>query len=278
MKNNEYNKIGKLYVVPSPIGNLEDVTYRSIKILNEVDYILCEDTRHSILFLNKFNIKTKLISYYKEVENQKKDKVLSDILNGKKVALISDAGMPGISDPGNILISYLIENNIEIVTIPGASASITAMVNSGFDTTHFIFYGFLNTKKSKKESELKTILNYNMPVIIYESPNRINETLEIISNIDSKRRVSISREMTKIFEETIRGKAIDLINNFKEKGEFVLVIDKKSDDILDFKDLDLKEHFEYYILKGYSKKDAIKQIAKDLNVPKNDIYKLFTND
>lgn len=278
MENNDYDKIGKLYVVPSPIGNLDDATFRSIEVLNSVDYILCEDTRHSILFLNKFNIKTKLVSYYKEVENQKKDIVLSDIQAGKKVALISDAGMPGISDPGNILISYLIQNDIEVITIPGATASVTALVNSGFDTTHFMFYGFLNTKKNKKESELKTILNYTMPVIIYESPNRINETLQIISEIDPVRKVSISREMTKLFEETIRGKARDLIGTFKEKGEFVLVIDKKSDDVLDFKDLDIEKHYEYYILKGYSKKDAIKQMAKDLNVPKNDIYKLFTND
>ena len=267
---------GKLYIVPTPIGNLDDTTFKTIKILSFVDYILAEDTRHSIKFLNHFNISKKLVSYYKEVENEKADFIVSDLLKGKNLALISDAGTPGISDPGEVIIKKAIENNIKVEVLPGANAFVPAIVGSGLNTAHFIFYGFLNHSKSKKKKELLKLLNNVYPIIFYESPHRITETLEIIKELYPNRKLSLSRELTKIHEEYLRGTAEEILNILTPKGEFVLIVDSSNVvESIDFKNMDINEHYNFYKSQGLDKKEIIKKISKDLNIHKSEIYKLF---
>lgn len=267
----------KLYIVPTPIGNLEDITLRAINTLKNVDYILAEDTRHSLKLLNHFKISKKLVSYYKDVEAKKIEKIIRDLKNGVKIALISDAGTPGISDPGMLLISEAIKENIPIETLPGACAMIPAIVSSGFDTTHFTFYGFLPHLRSNNKIKeiLKAIMESTFPVILYESPFRIKNTLKLISEIDNNRNVVVAKELTKIHEEFLRGKAVDLIDLINPKGEFVLIIDKKDTTKETNKTPDPYILFDEYISLGISKNEAIKKIAKKLNVAKNDIYQLF---
>ncbi|MGP1608655.1 MAG: 16S rRNA (cytidine(1402)-2'-O)-methyltransferase [Clostridium sp.] len=270
---------GTLFIVPTPVGNLEDITLRAIKVLKDVDYILAEDTRHSLKLLNHFNITNSLISYYKDVEKKKLQNIINDLKNGKDIALISDAGTPGISDPGNILIKEAIKENIKVTTLPGATALIPAIVTSNFDTTHFIFYGFLNNNTTKRKKELENILSFNFPTIIYEAPHRILKTLKTISEIDEKTEICIAREISKIHEQYIYGTVTEVLEKLESlKGEIVLIIynAKENNDIL--KNLTLEEHYSYYEHKGLSKKEIIKQIARDLNVNKDTIYKKFIND
>lgn len=277
------NQIGELFIVPTPIGNLEDMTFRAINTLKSVDYILAEDTRHSKKLLNHFNIQNKLVSYYKEVEEKKLDPIIFDLKSGKKIALISDAGTPGISDPGNLLIINAIKNNIKVTTLPGSVAFIPAIVASGLVTNHFIFYGFLSHQTAKRKQELNELLKSKYPVIFYESPHRIKSTLEIIEKLDNVRNLILAREISKLHEEFLRGNASYILENLNTKGEMVLIIDKMGDEDLeklekesDIKtNMTIKEKYSYYENLGMNKKDIIKQIAKDLNVHKSEIYKEF---
>lgn len=277
------NQIGELFIVPTPIGNLEDMTFRAINTLKSVDYILAEDTRHSKKLLNHFNIQNKLVSYYKEVEEKKLEPIIFDLKSGKKIALISDAGTPGISDPGNLLIINAIKNNIKVTTLPGAVAFIPAIVASGLITNHFIFYGFLSHQTAKRKQELSELLKSKYPVIFYESPHRIKSTLEIIEKLDNVRNLILAREISKLHEEFLRGNASYILENLNTKGEMVLIIDKMGDEDLeklekesDIKtNMTIKERYSYYENSGMNKKDIIKQIAKDLNVHKSEIYKEF---
>lgn len=264
---------GKLYIVGTPIGNLEDFSLRGIETLKKVDYILAEDTRVSLKLLNNFDIKKKLISYYKEKEKNKEEIIINDLISGKNIALISDAGMPIISDPGAILVRSAIKNNIKVITIPGPSAGITAFANSGLLDGKYIFYGFM-----KNINELNEIMYNEFPTIIYESPNRIKKVLEKISELDKNRYLIIGRELTKIHEEYYYGTANEIKEKIIEKGEMVLIIDKSNELYINKEDVSFKEVYKFYLQKGFSKKDIIKKISLDYNLPKNEVYKEFTND
>ena len=274
---------GILYLVATPIGNLEDITLRAINILNEVDLIAAEDTRQTLKLLNHLKIKKPLISYYKQNENIKSEILINNLLEGKNIALVSDAGTPAISDPGEEIVKEAIKNNIKIIPIPGACAAINAIIGSGFSTKEFLFVGFLSTNKKEKKEKLQELKEENKTIIIYEAPHRILNTLEEIKEIFGDIEISLAREITKIHEEFIRGSISEIIEkNINTKGEFVIVLNNnkeiknnKLQEILN--NLSLEEHYEYYKVKGLEKKEIIKKIAKDRDVNKNEIYQYFLN-
>jgi 16S rRNA (cytidine1402-2'-O)-methyltransferase len=220
--------MSKLYIVPTPIGNLKDITFRAIEVLKEVDLILCEDTRVSSKLLKHYNISTTLKSYHQHNEHRIIDKIIKQLLeNNYSYALISDAGTPGISDPGYLLIRECIKNEIDIENLPGATAFVPALINSGFPCDKFIFEGFLPHKKGRK-SRLENLANQDRTIILYESPYRIIKLLKEIHEYFNNPRVSISREITKLYEETIRGKPLEIVKTLevkKIKGEFVVLIE-----------------------------------------------------
>ena len=220
--------MAKLYIVPTPIGNLEDITFRAINILTDVDLILCEDTRRSKKLLIHYNIDTPLRSHHKFNEHKEVGKVVDKILSGEKIALISDAGTPGISDPGFLAVRTCLENNIEVECLPGATALVPALVSSGIPFERFVFEGFLPVKKGRK-TRLEKLTNEDRTMIFYESPHKLLKTLNDFSNsFGADRKISVSREITKIYEETIRGSVEHIINLFTDKipkGEFVIIVE-----------------------------------------------------
>ena len=222
--------MSKLYIVPTPIGNLEDMTYRAVRVLNEVDLILAEDTRNSGKLLKHFNISTPMQSHHMHNEHKTVDHIASRILAGEKIALISDAGTPAISDPGFLLTRTCIENNIEVECLPGATAFVPALVNSGFPNDRFIFEGFLPVKKGR-QTRLKLLAEEPRTVILYESPHKLNKTLaDLIQYFGEDRMVSVSRELTKLHEETVRGPLKEVLSYYETKppkGEIVVVIKGK---------------------------------------------------
>lgn len=272
---------GKLYIVATPIGNLEDITFRAINVLKSVDFIAAEDTRHTLKLLNHFDIQKKLVSYYKEIEKNKSDVLIKELLNGKNIAIVSDAGTPGISDPGEEIIKKAIENNIEIIPIPGACAFINALISSGLSTKEFCFIGFLSANKKEREDKLEEIKYLNKTILFYEAPHKLKTTLESIFKILGNRNIVLAKEITKIHETFIRGKVEDILKSIEEpKGEFVIVIEgseitQKEIEKNNLNEMSLEEHYEYYKNKGLDKKEIIKAIAKDRNLPKNDIYQEF---
>mgnify|MGYP001561803582 FL=1 len=220
--------MAKLYIVPTPIGNLEDFTFRAINVLKDVDLILCEDTRRSKKLLTHYSIETPLRSHHKFNEHKEIGKIIDKILSGEKIALISDAGTPGISDPGFLAVRSCLENNIEVECLPGATALIPALVNSGIPFDKFVFEGFLPVKKGRK-TKLEKLSEEERTMIFYESPHKLLKTLKDFCNsFGPERKVSISRELTKIYEETIRLSLEDAIKLFTEKppkGEFVIIVE-----------------------------------------------------
>jgi len=220
--------MAKLYIVPTPIGNLEDFTFRAINVLKDVDLILCEDTRRSKKLLIHYDIETPLRSHHKFNEHKEIGKVVNKILSGEKIALISDAGTPGISDPGFLAVRTCLENNIEVECLPGATALIPALVNSGIPFDKFVFEGFLPVKKGRK-TKLEKLSEEERTMVFYESPHKLLKTLKDFSNsFGQERKVAISRELTKIYEETIRLSLEDAVKLFTEKppkGEFVIIIE-----------------------------------------------------
>ena len=280
MKESKLKEKGILYIVATPIGNLEDITIRAINILKEVDCIAAEDTRHTLKLLNHLEISKPLISYHRHNEETKSDILLEKLKNGENIALVSDAGTPGICDPGEEIICKCIEEKIKIVPIPGACAIVNALICSGLDTKKFLFLGFLSINKKIRKEELEKIKNSQETIIIYEAPHKLKETLKDLSNILENRKITIARELTKIHEEFVRGTAKELLETFQEvKGEMVLIIEKNqvkiktNEEIL--ANLTLEEHYNYYEEKGFEKKEIIKKIAKDRNLPKNEIYQKF---
>ena len=272
---------GNLYIVATPIGNLDDITFRAIDTLKNVDIIFAEDTRHTIKLLNHFNISKPLMSYYKQKEKMKSEEIINLLKDGKNIAIVSDAGTPAISDPGEEIVRRAIESNIKIVPIPGACALILGLITSGFNTKEFIFLGFIDEKKQKDKFE--EIKYEKKTIIIYEAPHRIKRTLNNIREILGDRNITIGKELTKIHEEFIIGKISDVIEKLNEhKGEYVITIEgSKISNIekekIDLSNKTLEEHYEFYKNKGFSQKEIIKQIAKDRKQIKNDIYKYFLN-
>ena len=272
---------GTLYLVATPMGNLEDITIRALNILKEVDLIAAEDTRHTLGLLNHFEISKPLISYYKETEKIKSPILVEKLLNGKNIALVSDAGTPGISDPGEEIVKEAIKNDIKIVPIPGACAFVNALIPSGMNTREFSFIGFLSANKKEKKDKLEELKYETKTLIFYEAPHKLSNTLEVMLEILGDRNIVLARELTKIHEEFIRGKISTIIEQIVDtKGEFVIIVEgnnisKKDKEILDLNELTLEEHYKYYENTGISKKEIIKKIAKDRNVNKNEIYQYF---
>ena len=266
----------KVYIVSTPIGNLEDMTFRAVKVLKEVNVILCEDTRHSIKLLNHFEIKNKLISYHKFNEKERIDYILSLINEEKKIALISDAGTPLISDPGSILVKELIENNIKFTVVPGANALLPALILSGFNSEEFLFIGFLQKKYNKKEEKLKTLKDLDKTLIFYSSPYELKDLLKAISNILGNRKVAISKEITKIHETTYRDEVINIIDIFENeeniKGEFVVVVEGNKEEKKNLSMEETKEIFQKRVESGENPKDIIKNLAKENNLNKRELY------
>ena len=268
---------GTLYIVATPIGNLEDITLRALKILKSVDLIAAEDTRHTLKLLNHFEISKPLISYHRHNEDTKTDVLIEKLKNGENIALVSDAGTPGICDPGAQAIKQAIEENIKVIPIPGACASIQALIGSGLDTSEFIFMGFLPTNKKNRNAKLKEIENATKTLILYEAPHKIKQTLIDLKNVLNGRKIVIARELTKIHEEFLRINIDELIEKADDlKGEICIVIESKTlEETNQFENMSIEEHYKYYEMQGLEKKEIIKQIAKDRKVPKNEIYQLF---
>lgn len=215
-----------LYIVSTPIGNLDDITLRALDTLKKADMIACEDTRHTKILLNKHGIDKKLISYHQHSGEAKISQIVSSLENGEDVALVTDAGTPGISDPGSKLIKRAIEANIDITSVPGSTAFVSALSISGFDTSEFVFIGFLPHKKGR-QTKLKEIAEEKRTVVLYESVHRIKKLLRELSEVIPDRQICVTRELTKKFEEIYRGKPADIIDKITEKGEFVVVIEGK---------------------------------------------------
>ena len=272
---------GKLYLCATPIGNLEDMTYRVVRTLKEVDLIGAEDTRNSIKLLNHFEIETPMQSYHEFNKYDKAKELVQMMLDGKDIALITDAGTPGISDPGEELVKECIENGIEVTSLPGASACVTAISISGLSTQRFCFEAFLPKDKKKKENVLKQLQNETRTIIIYEAPHRLTKTLAELEKALGNRRVSINRELTKKYEEsflTTLKEAREKYEAEEPRGEFVLVIEGKDQEALDqeerqkWEDMSLENHMKIYLDEGLDKKAAMKKVAKDRGVSKRDIY------
>ena len=274
---------GKIYLVATPIGNLEDITIRALNILKEVDLIAAEDTRHTLGLLNHFEISKPLISYYKQNEKSKSEMLIQKVLEGQNIAVVSDAGTPGISDPGEEIVKVAIKNNIEVIPIPGACAFVNALIASGLNTREFCFVGFLSTEKREKKEKLESLKYETKTLIFYEAPHKLKTTLEIIYEIFGERKIVLARELTKIHEEFIRGNISEILEKVEVmKGEFVILIEGSIESKADIQkskinDQTLEEHYEMYERQGLEKKEIIKKIAKDRNVNKNEIYQYFIN-
>ena len=269
---------GKLYLVATPIGNLEDITLRALRILKEVDYIAAEDTRNTLKLLNHFEIKKPLISNHRHNEEEREDGLIEKLKEGKNIAVVSDAGTPGISDPGEVIAKRAIEENIEVIPIPGACAAINALIASGLDTKEFVFLGFLPLNKKLRKEKLEEIKNENKTIIIYEAPHKIKDSLNDLKEVIGERKIVLARELTKIHEEFIRGSINEIIEKSENlKGEMILLIEGSKEinceNILN--NLSLEEHYNVYEKQGLDKKEIIKKIAKDRGVNKNEIYQYF---
>ena len=277
---------GKLYLVPTPIGNLKDMTLRGLEVLKAADIIAAEDTRQTIKLLNHFNIKKFMISYHKHNEQSKGDEIISELKNGKSIAIVTDAGTPGISDPGSVVVEKCIKEEIDFEVLPGATAITTALVYSGLNTTRFLFRGFIPRETKERKILLEEIKNVKDTVIFYESPYRIKSTLEMLLETLGDRNIALCRELTKLYEEIKRGKISDVmreITDINVKGELVLVVDGKKQEEIDkenqqeWEKIDIDEHIDILINQGLSKKEAIKEVAKVRKLRKNEVYKYSIN-
>ena len=267
-----FNNKATLFLIPTPIGNLEDITIRSLNTLKEVEVIFSEDTRVTSQLLKYFNIHKKLISSHSYNEEMNTEKLLSYLESGKNVGLVSDRGTPVISDPGYVLAKCAIDNGYNVVALPGTTAFVPALIASGLNPNPFLFIGFLSNKSSKRKKELLELKNYPYTLIFYEAPHRLSETLTDIKDTLGNRKISISREISKKFEEIYRGKLNEIIDEVKDaKGEFVIVVDGNYDKI-EYNNISIAEHIELFIKEGNDLKSAIKLVAKERNVPKSEIY------
>ena len=272
---------GKLYLVATPIGNLEDITFRALKVLESVDLIAAEDTRHTLGLLNHFNISKPLISYYKQNEKTKSEILISKLLEGQNIAVVSDAGTPGISDPGEEIVKVAIENDIEIVPIPGACAFVNALIASGFSTKEFCFIGFLSAEKKERKEKLEDLKYETKTLIFYEAPHKHKTMLESVLEVLGDRKIVLAKELTKIHETFIRGTVSEILENIETiKGEFVILVEgsevsSKEINKKKLGELSLEEHYEMYETQGFAKKEIIKKIAKDRGTNKNEVYQYF---
>lgn len=273
---------GTLYLVATPIGNLEDITFRAVRILKEVDVILAEDTRKTLKLLNHFEISKRMISFYRHNEGVKTDYVIELLESGKNLALVSDAGTPGISDPGEDLVKASIEHNINIVPVPGAVAFIQGLIASGFDTTRFVFEGFLSINKRARKERLESLKSETRTMIFYEAPHKLKRTIQdLYDAFGSERKIVLAREITKIHEEFIRMTLKEAKEYYEEKeikGEFVVLVEgaciQEEDNV---NETPIEELMDIYINEGFDKKEAMKKVAKEKGITKSEVYKYLLN-
>jgi len=279
----EEAKTGTLYLVATPIGNLEDITYRALKILKEVDLIAAEDTRHSVKLLNYYDIRKPMISYFEHNKNKRGEEIIDHLLAGKDVALITDAGTPGISDPGEDLVKLAIENNIKITVVPGCTASITALVLSGLPCGRFAFEGFLPHDKNERKKILEMLSREERTMIFYIPPHNCLTVLKEMVSVLGNRKGALCRELTKKYEEVIRGYLTEIIGELekgnKARGEMVLVIEgtreKQDEAKQEWLSMSIDEHMDFYLGQGYDKKEAMKMVAKDRGISKREVYSAY---
>lgn len=266
---------GKLYIVATPIGNLEDITLRALRTLKEVDVIAAEDTRHTLKLLNHFEISKPLISYHRHNEDKKTNILIEKLKSGENIAIVSDAGTPGICDPGEEMIKAAIKEDIQVIPIPGACAMINALICSGIDTKEFVFLGFLPLNKKLRKEKLEKIRIAEETIIIYEAPHKLNLTLNDLKELIKERKIVIARELTKIHEDFFRGKVDEAIRYAENvKGEIIIVIEgnNNKEEKNNFINMSMDEHYQYYKDQGFTKKEIIKKVAKDRNLNKNEVY------
>ena len=275
MSQKSYDDSASLYLIPTPIGNLDDITVRALKTLETVDFILCEDTRETGKLLSKYNIKKKLVSCHEFNEDKIKSNVVDELSKGLNIGLVTDQGTPIISDPGYIIAREVIRCGYNVISLPGATAFVPALTSSGISPSPFLFYGFLNAKNSKQKSELEVLKNLKYTMIFYESVHRIKDTLNNMLSVLGDRNISINREISKIHEEIVRGKISEVIDLVDEmKGEFVIIVEGNNE-VVDYSNMSIIEHVKVYVDDGMSEKDAIKLVSKERNVAKSIVYKEY---
>lgn len=280
-ENRKSASCGTLYLCATPIGNLEDITYRVLRTLKEVDLIAAEDTRNSIKLLNHFEIKTPMTSYHEYNKIEKAYQLVNKLKEGKNIALITDAGTPGISDPGEDLVRICYEEGVPVTSLPGAAACITALTMSGLPTRRFTFEAFLPRDKKERAAVLEGLKEETRTIILYEAPHHLVKTLEELLKTLGNRRITVCRELTKKHEEKIQSTLEDIITYYKEtepRGEYVLVLEGKDPKEIEkekqasWESMTIQEHMEHYESQGMDRKEAMKQVAKDRGVSKRDIY------
>lgn len=266
-----------LYLVPTPIGNLSDMTTRAIETLKLSDIVVCEDTRVTGQLLSNYDIKKKLICSNEQTEDNVKEKVEQYLKEGLNVSIVTDRGTPIISDPGYRIVAYIVQKGYNVIGLPGPTAFVPALIASGIDPQPFMFYGFLNSKESKRRKELELIKKFKYTLIFYESPHRILSTLSILLDVLGNRKIAVSREISKLYEEIYRGSVSEVISELEQeniKGEFVIVVEGNKEEE-DYSNLTIDEHIKMYLDDGMSEKEAIKMVANDRNVKKSEIYKYY---
>jgi 16S rRNA (cytidine1402-2'-O)-methyltransferase len=271
---------GVLYIVSTPIGNLEDITLRALRILKEVDLIAAEDTRHSLKLLSHFGISKSMISYWKEKEKVRSDKIMRKLHEGLSVALISDAGTPGIADPGAVLIKKAIEENIQVIPVPGPSAFVAALSVSGLPAENFTFLGFLPSGKAQRQRVLSNLSLEQRTLVFYEAPHRISETLEDMEIIFGKRRTAVVKEITKIHEEVLRGSISDIVDQLREKkvaGEYVIIVEGRSE-FHEHSIGDVLLEIRMLMKKGLGRKEAVKKVSEEYGLSKKELYDKSLNE
>ena len=276
------NMAGVIYLVATPIGNLEDITIRALNTLKAADIIAAEDTRHTLRLLNHFEIKKPLFSYHEHNQRESGDKLIGMALEGKNIALVTDAGTPGISDPGEGIVKLAIENGIQVYLVPGAVALIYGLVVSGLSTSKFVFEGFLPTDNKSRRERFKSLENEERTIIFYEAPHKLQRTLGDLYESFGDRKIALCRELTKKHEEIVRYTLSEAVEDFKDKkplGEFVLVMEGKDkqesekERLEQLNELPIDEHIKMLMEKGLTKKDAIKEVARERKLPKAEVYK-----
>lgn len=278
MSQKSYDDSPSLYLIPTPVGNMEDITMRAVNTLKMVDVILCEDTRITSELLNKLGIKKKLIHSDDHNESGLREKVLDMLKDGQNIGLVTDRGTPIISDPGYKIVEFVAKNNFNVISLPGPTAFVPALTASGLNPSPFIFYGFLNSKESKREKELENLKNLPYTIIFYEAPHRIKEMLESILKIFGNRNIVLAREISKKYEEIIRDNVENIINIVDSlKGEMVVVVEGNTN-LKDFTEMTILEHIQLFLDDGMSEKEAIKKVAVERGIPKSTVYKEYHID
>lgn len=275
MRQNSYDNSPSLYLIPTPVGNMEDITLRAIHTLEMVDFLLCEDTRVTSELLHKLNIKKKLIHSDDHNEDSLKEMVLSKLQEGNNIGLVTDRGTPIISDPGYKIVEYVTSHGFNVISLPGPTAFVPALTMSGINPAPFLFYGFLNSKDSKRKKELETLKKLPYTIILYEAPHRIQDMLTSLFEVFGNRKIALCREISKKYEEAIRGTITDVLEVVDSiKGEMVVVVEGNLEQE-DYSSMTILEHIRLYLEEGMSEKEAIKKVAVERDIPKSVVYKEY---